>query len=119
MDLHLADGTYVITGGTSGLGLATARSVAAEGGRTVLVGRTVDRARTAAVAEVAGIPVAVDLSDPGGGPILEAAADGPPIRGALLSVGGPRPAPCCPRATTCGARPSSRYSWDPCGSPAP
>ena len=33
MDLQLRDSTFVVTGGSSGLGLATARSLAAEGPR--------------------------------------------------------------------------------------
>ncbi|MBC7939887.1 MAG: SDR family oxidoreductase [Chitinophagaceae bacterium] len=42
------DQTVVITGGASGIGLATARRLAAQGARTVLVGRDADKGRAAA-----------------------------------------------------------------------
>ncbi|MGA7272926.1 MAG: SDR family NAD(P)-dependent oxidoreductase [Acidimicrobiia bacterium] len=44
----MSDTTVVITGGTSGLGLATARSLSAMGARVVVVGRNPDRLTAAA-----------------------------------------------------------------------
>ena len=63
MDLQLRDSTFVVTGGSSGLGLATARSLAAEGATVIIVGRDADRAAAAAADYV----VAPPLADGGGG----------------------------------------------------
>lgn len=91
MDLQLTDSTFLVTGGTSGLGLATAQSLAAEGAHVVVSGRDPARAEQAAD-QVGGTAAAVDVADPGAGPaLIAAAAAGPPVRGALLSVGGPPP----------------------------
>lgn len=49
--------TVLITGATSGIGLWTARALAAEGAHVVLVGRSADKT-TAAAAEVAGVAAA-------------------------------------------------------------
>jgi NAD(P)-dependent dehydrogenase (short-subunit alcohol dehydrogenase family) len=46
--LDLSGRTYLITGGTSGLGLETARALAGQGADVLLTGRTADRARQAA-----------------------------------------------------------------------
>src|SRR3954454_23031273 len=65
MDLGLRDRVCLVTGSTAGIGLETARLLAAEGARVVVTGRDperVERARTDARA-FAGI--AADLSDPG------------------------------------------------------
>lgn len=40
MDLQLADKTFIVTGGTDGLGLATARCLVAEGANVMVTGRT-------------------------------------------------------------------------------
>lgn len=91
MDLQLRDSTFVVTGGSSGLGLATARSLAAEGATVIIVGRDAHRA-AAAAADIGGVAVAADVADPAAVElILTRAADLPPLRGALLSVGGPPP----------------------------
>ena len=59
---RLADRVAVITGGGSGIGLASARRLAAEGARVVIA--DVDPTTgTAAAAEVDGLFVAVDVSD--------------------------------------------------------
>jgi 3-oxoacyl-[acyl-carrier protein] reductase len=66
LDLGLRDRVCLVTGSTSGIGLETARLLAAEGARVVVSGRDqerVDQARSDAGAE-AGI--AADLSDPSG-----------------------------------------------------
>lgn len=56
MDLGLRDAVAIITGSTRGLGLASAKALAAEGCRVVLCGRTADTLASAAadVAAVAG-----------------------------------------------------------------
>lgn len=47
MDLGLADRVAVVTGGTSGIGLATARILLEEGARVVICGRDASRLKTA------------------------------------------------------------------------
>jgi NAD(P)-dependent dehydrogenase (short-subunit alcohol dehydrogenase family) len=65
MDLQLTDKRAVITGGASGIGLATARVLVAEGARVALVGRTEERLRTAATQLGYAAVIAVcDTGDP-------------------------------------------------------
>jgi 3-oxoacyl-[acyl-carrier protein] reductase len=60
------DGRVVaITGATSGIGAATARAVAAEGGLVVVAGRRRERLDEL-TAETGGVPVAMDVRDPEG-----------------------------------------------------
>jgi NAD(P)-dependent dehydrogenase (short-subunit alcohol dehydrogenase family) len=59
---RLAGRVAVITGGASGIGLASARRLAAEGARVVIADRDPDTG-TAAATEVDGEFVAVDVSD--------------------------------------------------------
>lgn len=73
MDLGLRDKVAVVTGSSRGLGLATARALAAEGCRVCLCARTEPRLAEAAreVAAAAGGPdrvlaVTADVSDPHG-----------------------------------------------------
>ena len=47
MDLGLADRVAVVTGGTSGIGFATARILLEEGARVVICGRDAGRLKTA------------------------------------------------------------------------
>ena len=65
MDLGLSGRVCVVTGSTGGIGLATARLLAAEGARVVVTGR--DSARVEAARREAGAALAVvaDLSEPG------------------------------------------------------
>ncbi len=70
MDLALNGKTAVVTGASRGIGLAVARTLAAEGVRVVGAARTV----TPELAEVAVATVAADLSTPAGaGSLVETA----------------------------------------------
>ena len=59
---NLTDKVAVITGGASGIGLATARKLAAEGARLVLAD-VEEPALTAAAAELDALPVVCDVGD--------------------------------------------------------
>jgi 3-oxoacyl-[acyl-carrier protein] reductase len=94
MDLGLSGRAYVVTGGTGGLGRATAEVLVAEGATVVVSGRrqeTVD----AAVSELGPdrtVGVVADNADPGTPAALVSAAHGAfgRLDGALISVGGPK-----------------------------
>ena len=94
MDLGLEGRVYVVTGGSSGLGLATARQLLDEGAKVVLCAR--DEARLeAAVTELGdgGSVMAIpgDLADPSTAGRLVASANARfgRLDGAVVSVGGP------------------------------
>ncbi len=92
MDLGLDGRTYLITGGSRGLGLAGARALAAEGARVVLCARdsaTLSDAVAGIGANAVGIPA--DLADPASAERLVAGtvARFGRLDGALVSVGGP------------------------------
>lgn len=59
MDLGLANSVAVVTGGSSGIGLATARLLLAEGARVAICGRDPERLRAAAETLSAAKPGAV------------------------------------------------------------
>ncbi|MEU8511424.1 SDR family oxidoreductase [Kitasatospora sp. NPDC048722] len=99
MDLGLKDRAYVVTGATRGLGLATARELAADGAHVLVTGRTKETV-DAAVAELAGLPgtvrgVAADNADPRTAErlVAEATAAFGRLDGVLISVGGPQAGP--------------------------
>jgi 3-oxoacyl-[acyl-carrier protein] reductase len=94
MDLGLADRVYVVTGGTRGLGRATADALVADGARVIVSSR--DAGAVARVADELGGPkralgLAADNADPSTPEMLVAAAIGRfgRLDGALISVGGP------------------------------
>jgi 3-oxoacyl-[acyl-carrier protein] reductase len=94
MDLGLDGRVFLVTGGSRGLGLATAQALVAEGAKVVLAAR--DEAGVRAAAEPLGaVGLAADLADPGTPDRLVAAAvhSYGRLDGALVSVGGPPAGP--------------------------
>ncbi len=65
MDLGLRDRVCLVTGSTSGIGLETAKLLAAEGARVVVTGRDPDRAEHARAQAGATLGLAADLSTAG------------------------------------------------------
>ena len=97
MDLGLTGQVYIVTGGSGGLGRATADSLVADGARVVVSGRNQDSV-DAAVAELgprSATGVVADNADPGTPRTLVEAARSTYGRldGALISVGGPAAGP--------------------------
>lgn len=93
MDLGLTDRVYIVTGGSGGLGRATAEALVADGARVVVSGRHQDT--VTATAEALGpsaVGVVADNADAGTpGRLLEVArAAFGRVDGALISVGGPK-----------------------------
>jgi short-subunit dehydrogenase len=71
--MRLAGAVALVTGGSSGIGAAAARALAAAGARPLIAGR--DPGRLQAVArETGGIALRADLADPAGPTTLAAAA---------------------------------------------
>ena len=94
MDLGLDGRVYVITGGSRGLGFATAQALVADGAKVVLASR--DATKVAAAAAELGpcaVGVAADLTHASTPELLvhEAIARFDRLDGALVSVGGPAP----------------------------
>ena len=90
MDLGLAGGRYLITGGSRGLGLATAQALAADGATTCLVARDPEQLAVARDSMGPGHDVIVaDLAEPSAA--LRVAEAIGPLDGALVNVGGPAP----------------------------
>jgi 3-oxoacyl-[acyl-carrier protein] reductase len=94
MDLGLTDRVYVITGGSRGLGFATAQALVADGARVVIGARDADQV-AASVKDLGGperaVGVAADNRSPDASRRLVSAARGSfgRLDGALISVGGP------------------------------
>lgn len=94
MDLGLSDHVYLVTGGTSGLGLATAQALVHEDARVVVSSRrrgSVDDAVTGLGGEGHAVGVVADNADPATPELLirTAMESFGRIDGALVSVGGP------------------------------
>ena len=64
MELGLRDRVCLVTGSTSGIGLETARLLAAEGARVVVSGRYGDRVEQARQEAGAAVGLVADLSEP-------------------------------------------------------
>ena len=90
MDLGLAGKVFLVTGGSRGLGRASAEALLAEGAQVVVAARTEATVRATA-GELGCLGVAGDLGDPATAACLVDAALSSYGRldGALLSVGGP------------------------------
>ncbi len=96
MDLGLSERVFIVTGGTRGLGRATADCLVAEGARVVLSGRSEDSLREAEAAlGDAAVGVVADNADPAApGRLIAAARERwGRLDGALISVGGPPKGP--------------------------
>jgi 3-oxoacyl-[acyl-carrier protein] reductase len=96
MDLGLADHTYIVTGGTRGLGRAAADVLVAEGARVVISSRSQESVdETVATLGSSAAGVAADNADPDTpGRLVAAARDHfGRLDGALISVGGPPAGP--------------------------
>jgi 3-oxoacyl-[acyl-carrier protein] reductase len=95
MDLGLTDRVFVVTGGSRGLGRATAEVLVAEGAKVVLAARDPQQlsASVASLGPDRSFGVPTDLAEPGAEQRLMAAAVARygRIDGALLSCGGPPP----------------------------
>lgn len=94
MDLGLRGHVYIVTGGSGGLGRATAEVLVADGAKVVLSGRSADTVEQA-VRELGpdhATGVVADNADPGTPRALVEAARSTYGRldGALISVGGPK-----------------------------
>ena len=74
MDLGLRDRVCVVTGSTAGIGLETARLLAAEEARVVVTGRDSERVESARLESGAELGVVADLGEPAAAADLIAAA---------------------------------------------
>ncbi|WP_327423786.1 SDR family oxidoreductase [Streptomyces sp. NBC_01230] len=94
MDLELKDRVYIVTGGTRGLGNATARELVADGAKVIITGRDEKRVEAAA-AELGpdAVGLAADNAEPAAAQRLVDAAHERfgRLDGILISVGGPAP----------------------------
>ncbi|MCC6222005.1 MAG: SDR family oxidoreductase [Thermoleophilia bacterium] len=75
MDLGLTDRVCVVTGSTAGIGLETARLLAADGARVAVCGRDPGRVEAARAETGAALGVACDLADPDAPAALVARAE--------------------------------------------
>jgi 3-oxoacyl-[acyl-carrier protein] reductase len=93
MDTGLKGCTAVVPGASSGLGLAVARSLAAEGANVVLGGRRGELVREEAAQLPSAVGVEIDLTDPGAPDALVGAAQERfgPVDVLVLNGGGPPP----------------------------
>ena len=89
MDLGLKDRICLVTGSTAGIGLETARLLAAEGARVVVNGRNADRVEQARADVGAALGVACDLSEPAAAEqlVAETAAALGPVECLVNNVG--------------------------------
>jgi 3-oxoacyl-[acyl-carrier protein] reductase len=94
MDLGLDGRTYIVTGGSGGLGRATAQALVADGAHVVLSGRHEESVKQAVseLGETQAYGVVADNADPATpGLLVETARQRfGNLDGALISVGGPK-----------------------------
>jgi 3-oxoacyl-[acyl-carrier protein] reductase len=98
VDLDLTDRVYVVSGGTRGLGFASAEQLVAEGARVVVSGRhsdTVEEASAKLGGPAHAVGVVADNADANVGDVLTEAATRSfgRLDGVLVSTGGPPPGP--------------------------
>jgi 3-oxoacyl-[acyl-carrier protein] reductase len=93
MDTGLQGRVAVVPGSSSGIGLAVAQSLAAEGAHVVLAGRRGEKVREEAARLPSAIGVEVDLVDPNAASTLVAQAEEHfgPVDVLVLNGGGPPP----------------------------
>jgi 3-oxoacyl-[acyl-carrier protein] reductase len=93
MDLGIAGRTAAVAGASSGLGLACARALAAEGVRVAICGRDRDRIEAAAGGVDGAVPIVADVSTvEGATAFVDAAADAlGPLDILVPNAGGPPP----------------------------
>ena len=93
MDTGLQGRTAIVPGSSSGLGLAVARSLAAEGANVVLAARRGELVLAEAAKLPSAVGVEVDLADPGAAATLVAEAEQRfgPVDVLVLNGGGPPP----------------------------
>lgn len=91
MDLGLKDRVYLVTGGSKGLGFATAAALVGECAQVVLTGRTPETVEPAAASLGGAVGVACDNADPATPDRLldVARAEFGRVDGLVVSVGGP------------------------------
>lgn len=95
MDLGIFGRTALVCASTSGLGLATARALAAEGVNVVITGRRGELAQKEAASLPSAVGVEADLADPSTPSRLVGAAEEAfgPVDILVLNGGGPPPGP--------------------------
>lgn len=93
MDFGLSGRTAVVPGASSGLGLAVARALAAEGANVVLGGRRGELVRAEAEKLPSAVGVEIDITDPAATDALVGAAQERfgPVDVLVLNGGGPPP----------------------------
>lgn len=93
MDLGLQDRVFIVTGGSRGLGRATAEALVHDGARVVIAGRTAATldAEVARLGPDRAVSCVLDLGDPGSAEAVVGAAYQAfgRLDGGLISVGGP------------------------------
>ncbi|GAF49045.1 SDR family oxidoreductase [Rhodococcus wratislaviensis] len=100
MELGLAGRTALVCASTSGLGLATARALVAEGVTVVVTSRSADRAKEVAATLPNAVGIGVDLVADGGAEQLYTAATDLVGNIDVLVLNGPGPAPGTATETT-------------------
>lgn len=76
----------LVTGGSSGIGAAICRRLAADGWTVAVAGRSIERTRAVAE-EVGGVAVIGDVADPGHDPVADAVAQLRGLECAILNAG--------------------------------